>query len=95
MPLLVVGPFYFPAEESVESVAQALAAKRTSARELVERRRKAGDRWITFVDGFKMLNKEQALGLVDGVHCNSLGFYFHAQGLEPFLRRALRSAASN
>ena len=42
-----------------------------------------------FVDGLKMLSPEQAEGLVDGVHCNSLGFYFNANGLEPFLRKAL------
>jgi len=42
------------------------------------------------VDGLKMLNPQQTAGLVDGVHPNSLGFYFNAQGLEPFLRRALK-----
>jgi hypothetical protein len=43
------------------------------------------------VDGLKMLNKDQTEGLVDGVHCNSLGFYFNANGLEPYLRAALKS----
>jgi hypothetical protein len=40
----------------------------------------------------KMLNPGQTEGLVDGVHCNSLGFFFNAHGLEPFLRKALREA---
>ena len=47
---------------------------------------------LTFVDGLKMLNPGQTEGLVDGVHCNSLGFFFNAHGLEPFLRKALREA---
>jgi hypothetical protein len=37
-----------------------------------------------------MLNREQTAGLVDGVHCNSLGFFYNALGLEAFLRKALK-----
>jgi lysophospholipase L1-like esterase len=90
LPILVTGPFYFPAEAAGGDVARSLSAKRRTARELVQQRRKAGDRWLIFVDGLKMLNRDQTGGLVDGVHPNSLGFYFNAQGLEPFLRKALR-----
>jgi hypothetical protein len=36
-----------------------------------------------------MLNASQSFGLVDGVHPNSLGFQFCADGLEPHLRRVL------
>src|SRR5205814_1179153 len=79
LPILVTSPFYFPAEESGEEVARAQSAKRRTSREFVEGRRKGGDRGIIFVDGIKMLNKDQTGGLVDGVHCNSLGFYFMAQ----------------
>jgi len=90
LPILVTSPFYFPAEEIGGDVARQQSAKRVSAREFVEKRRKGGDRRIWFVDGLKMLNQEQTAGLVDGVHCNSLGFYFNALGLEPFLRKALK-----
>jgi len=90
VPILVTSPFYFPGEETGEDLTRAQSAKRRTARLLVEQRRKAGDRRILFVDGLKMLNKGQAVGLVDGVHCNSLGFYFNAHGLEPFLRKALK-----
>jgi hypothetical protein len=92
VPILVTGPFYFSNERTSEEVAQTQARKRTTARAFVEKRRHAGDRQILFVDGLKMLNSSQGEGLVDGVHCNSLGFYFNAQGLEPFLRKALRHA---
>jgi hypothetical protein len=92
IPILVTGPFYFPAEATNEDVAKGQSAKRRIARELVEQRRKAGDRWIRFVDGLKMLNPSQTGGLVDGVHCNSLGFNYNAQGLKPFLRAALKTS---
>src|SRR5262249_1994849 len=90
LPMLVTSPFYFPAEEIGGDVAHQAAAKRASAKDFVEKRRKDGDHRIWFVDGLKMLNRSQTAGLVDGVHCNSLGFYFNAVGLEPFLRKALK-----
>jgi hypothetical protein len=90
LPILVTGPFYFPAEQSGGDVAREQSAKRRTAREFVEQRRRAGDRRIWYVDGLKMLSPDQAAGLVDGVHCNSLGFYFNALGLEPYLRKTLR-----
>ncbi len=94
IPILVTGPFYFPAEETSAAMAKMQDTKRQFAHDLVESRRKKGDHRITFVDGLKMLNRDQTSGLVDGVHCNSLGFYFNAQGLQPFLKKALRSSAA-
>ena len=93
VPILVTSPFYFPSEEANAPVARSQATKRQFAHDFVESRRKKGDHHITFVDGLKMLNRGQTSGLVDGVHCNSLGFYFNAQGLEPFLKKALRSGS--
>jgi len=90
LPILVTSPFYFPAEAAGGDVAREQSAKRRTAQALVEQRRKSGDRRIWYVDGLKMLNRDETIGLVDGVHCNSLGFYFNAQGLEPFLRKAIR-----
>jgi hypothetical protein len=87
MPILITSPYYFPVE-AVGDTDQ--ATKRESTHKFVEQRRKAGDKRIWEVDGLKMLNREQAFGLVDGVHCNSLGFYFNALGLEPYLRKALK-----
>ena len=55
----------------------------------MEARRRNGDRQIYFVDGLTMLNASQSYGLVDGVHPNSIGFQFCADGLEPHLRRVL------
>ncbi|MFM8878113.1 MAG: SGNH/GDSL hydrolase family protein, partial [Verrucomicrobiota bacterium] len=89
-PILVTGPFWFPAEAGSTSLHAQQEAKRKTAREFVAARRKAGDRAIAFVDGLEMLSPSQGSGLVDGVHPNSLGFQTCADGLEPHLRRALR-----
>ena len=90
LPILVTSPFYFPAEETDGGVAREQTAKRLTARGFVEQRRKGGDHRIWYVDGLEMLNREQTAGLVDGVHCNSLGFFYNALGLEAFLRKALK-----
>ncbi|MBI3878054.1 MAG: SGNH/GDSL hydrolase family protein [Verrucomicrobia bacterium] len=92
-PILVTGPYYFPAEATSPNTKSSQEEKRKIAREFVESRRKAGDKNISFVDGLEMLSREHADGLVDGVHANSIGFYFCAKGLEPHLRKALGLSA--
>ena len=89
-PILITGPFWFPAEAGSASLHAQQESKRKTAREFVAARRKAGDREIVFVDGLEMLSRSQGSGLVDGVHPNSLGFQWCAHGLEPQLRRALK-----
>ena len=89
-PILVTSPFYFPGEALGGALADAQKRKRLISRTFVEQRQKAGDAAISFVDGLEMLSREQAVGLVDGVHANTLGFWFNAKGLEPHLRRALK-----
>lgn len=88
-PILVTGPYWFPGEAVNPSLKSSQEEKRAIARDFVEARRKAGDEQISHVNGFEMLSREQAEGLVDGVHANSIGFYFCAKGLEPHLRKAL------
>ena len=92
-PILVTGPYYFPAEATQPAMKEKQDEKRAIAREFVEARRKAGDDAIGYVDGLEMLSREHAEGLVDGVHANSLGFYYCAKGLEPHLRRVLGLAS--
>lgn len=88
-PILLTGPFYFSNERVDGALAAKQDEKRKIARDFVDARRKAGDGNISFVDGSEMLSSEQVEGLVDGVHGNSLGFYFCANGLEPHLRKVL------
>ena len=89
-PILVTSPFWFPAEAGSAAIHAQQESKRKTARDFVAARRKAGDREIVFVDGLEMLSRSQGSGLVDGVHPNSLGFHWCADGLEPQLRRALK-----
>jgi len=89
-PIIVTGPYFFPSETLTAQNEGALAQKRKTAGEFVIKQRRAGDKYISYIDGREMLSREQAFGLVDGVHCNSLGFYFCAKGLEPHLRKALK-----
>ena len=89
VPIIVPGPFYNAGEMLEAGFAKEQAEKRRVARDFVEQRQKAGDLFIAYVDGLDLLWKDQTGGLVDGRHCNSLGFYFIARGMEPHLRRAL------
>jgi hypothetical protein len=91
-PILITGPYYFPAESTTPSTKERQDEKRAIARDFVDARHKAGDDAIAYVDGLEMLSREHADGLVDGVHANSIGFYFCAKGLEPHLRKALGMA---
>jgi hypothetical protein len=88
-PIVIPGPYYFPAEAVSPETKARQEEKRRIAREFVKARRKARDANIRYVDGFEMLSRQHADGLVDGVHANSIGFYFCAKGLEPHLRKAL------
>ena len=93
-PILITGPYFIPAETTTRQTDGDWAQKRNIAKEFVDQQRRAGDKSISYVDGLEMLSREQANGLVDGVHCNSLGFYFCAKGLEPHLKKALKLRAS-
>ena len=92
-PILVTSPYYFSAESASPTTKATQDEKRKIAREFVEARQKAGEKNISYVDGLEMLSREHADGLVDGVHANSIGFYFCAKGLEPHLRKSLGLAA--
>ena len=87
---LIPGPYYFPAEAVKPTTKARQDEKRRVTREFVEARRKAGDRFIGYVNGLEMLSPEHPEDLVDGVQENSIGLYFCAKGLEAYLRKALR-----
>ena len=88
-PILVTGPYYEPITDFLGAGAAETERKRTFAQGFVKQRREAGDANILFVDGMQMISRETAYGLIDGRHCNSIGFYFCAKGMEPHLRHAL------
>jgi lysophospholipase L1-like esterase len=77
IPILVISPFYSVGMQNQRR------EKREIAFDFVAERKKMGDSHIYIFDGEKMLSKDNASGLVDGVHLNSLGFWFSANALEP------------
>ncbi len=89
-PILVTGPYYNPSEDIPGEAGERQIEKRAFAREFVAARVAAGDTLLVHVDGLEMLSREQADGLADGRHANSMGFYFCARGIEPYLRAALK-----
>jgi hypothetical protein len=93
VPILITSPFWFPSESGSPEAHATQERKRSITSDFVKARRKAGDRQIFFVDGLTMISPAQSHGLVDGVHPNSLGFQFCADGLEPHLRRVLKLRA--
>lgn len=62
---------------------------RAYQRNMVRRRRKAGDGNIHFLDGAALLGKDYWEGTVDGIHPTDLGFARMAAGIEAALRRIL------
>lgn len=85
-PIVVISPFYF-AGEIVDDTTHARQRKDSEA--FVKDHQKQGDKNIHFMDGLKMISREETFGEVDGIHATSLGFYFMAKGLTPLLKRVL------
>ncbi len=85
-PIIVVSPFFY-ARDAIDDSHHARQRKDSAA--FVKEQQEQGDRNIHWVDGHAMISREQTFGLVDGVHGNSLGFYFMAKGLAPVLERVL------
>ncbi|MBT3879778.1 MAG: hypothetical protein HON76_10445 [Candidatus Scalindua sp.] len=83
IPILVISPFY-----SVYGI-QEQREKREIAYNFVKSRKQNGDKHIYFFDGKNMLSKKTAYGLADGLHPNSLGFWFCANALEPTIRQLI------
>jgi hypothetical protein len=67
------------------------AKSNAALRRIYEQRVSAGDRWLFYIRGEKLLG-EDGQGTVDRVHPNDLGFMRMADVMEPVLKRALRAA---
>jgi hypothetical protein len=88
-PIVLTGPYFNPSENVPGPAGDWQIEKRKIAPAFVAERRAAGDTNIHYVDGFEMLSPDQADGLADGRHANTMGFFFCARGLEPHLRKVL------
>ena len=87
-PIVLTGPCN-PSEDIPGEAGDRQIQKRAFGREYVMARIAGGDTRLVYVDGEAMLSREQADGLADGRHANTMGFYFCARGLEPHLRQVL------
>ena len=92
-PIMVVSKFHFNREyvETGSLTARAPAAEKSwkFERAEVNRRRRAGDKNITFVYGGWKNEKDWTEFTVDGVHATDLGFYMFAKMLTPKIAKVL------
>ena len=81
IPIFVITPYY-----TIQGNNEAL--KKVIV-DFVEAREKARDRHIHWIDGESMISRSTAYALVDGIHCNTLGFQLMADRLEGPLGKAV------
>lgn len=91
-PIVLVEHLIYPNSRFRPAKAADIARSNASLRAIHEARRQAGDTRITLVPSTDLLGHDGD-GTVDDSHPTELGFGRMADGLEPYLRRALTSAA--
>ncbi len=89
-PIVLVENIDYPAGEFVSETRARNDEKNAQLKDIYRRLTKAGDKRLFYVSASK-LSGGDGLGTVDGVHPTDLGFLRMADGLEPGLRRALKS----
>jgi lysophospholipase L1-like esterase len=87
-PIVLVEHLLYPNLRFRPEKAADVAKANASLRQIYESRRRAGDRRITLVPSTTLLGTDGD-GTVDDSHPTELGFARMADGLEPYLRRAL------
>lgn len=75
----------FGANDVCEEVSEDCRLSREFQKELIAKRRAAGDENIYFVDGLKLLGIDWGECMMDGCHFNDLGFYRFAENLNKYL----------
>jgi YVTN family beta-propeller protein len=90
-PIVLVEHLLYPNLRFRPARAADVAKANDSLRQIHEARRVAGDQHITLVPAATLLG-DDGDGTVDDSHPTELGFARMADGLEPYLRRALASA---
>lgn len=88
-PIVCVTPIYWTNERPGVGNSNVFEANREVVRRVVAARRAAGDLNIHLVEGFDLLGPQQADGLIDGLHPNTLGYFWMAEALAPRLKTIL------
>ena len=89
MPILVISKIRYAEQFHSPKGLQAARALAGFQRDLVGKRRAAGDTHLHFLDGSTLLGDRADECTVDGVHPTDLGFMRMADGIEPVLRTLL------
>lgn len=76
----------FGADDDTDVIYEDSFLSRTFQREVVARRRAAGDTNLYFVNGIKLLGDDWDECMMDGCHFNDLGFYRMAENLNKYLK---------
>lgn len=85
IPILIITPFYNIGSKNQQK------EKKQIIEDFIITLRKSGDYNIYMIKGTKILSKEQSSGLIDGLHLNSLGFWFAAKALKPKILEILNT----
>ncbi|MCK6470704.1 MAG: SGNH/GDSL hydrolase family protein [Planctomycetes bacterium] len=90
VPLLVVSRIQLTSQQLSPAKRADAGVRLAMQKELVEKRRAAGDKAIHFFEGTTLLGEDWDECTVDGSHPTDLGFARMAYGLEPTFRRMLK-----
>jgi hypothetical protein len=90
-PILVVSKIRYARELHDPAQLAGRLERRAFQKSLVARLRRAGDKRIFFQDGSGFLGRDFDECAVDGAHPTDLGFLRMADGLEPAIRKCLKS----
>jgi lysophospholipase L1-like esterase len=89
-PVLCITPIYWAYESINTDWKNRQDQMRAVVREAVRLHVEGGDTALRVVEGFDLLGPGREDGLIDGLHPNTLGFYWMAQGLVPHIEEVLR-----
>lgn len=88
-PILCITPIYWTPELPGAERPSRHEAMREVIRQAVSERTGKGDTHLRLLEGFKLLGPDQGEGLTDGLHPNTLGYFWMAEGLAPVLAEIL------
>lgn len=88
-PVLCVTPIYWAYESINAPWKDRQEQMRMVIRDAVQQRVGTGDTNVRVVEGYELLGPSKEDGLIDGLHPNTLGFYWMAQSLVPHIQSVL------
>lgn len=90
LPILVISKISYAREINNPKIMAELKARAKFQENVVNKRRKAGDKNIYFLNGGTLLGEDAHECTVDGTHPTDLGFLKMAKGIKPVIREILK-----